>query len=518
MQDGGNAVDAAIAACLVQGTIQQEMTNHTGTVGFLYWEATTGKSYYLNSMGTIVPDLAPFRRVPKGQSAYSSLNDGPIAVIPGFMPGMKAMYERFGTKPWSYLCQPAIHWAEEGHVVNSFEHEVLVKYVDVYLYTESGRAHFTPNGFLPQVGDRWPKPALAQTLKKLAGEGPDYFITGEWAQHFVDRANAVGWPIEMKHMKQIPPRWTEPTRYSHREYEVLQPAPPERQAVYCSLVLGILRELDLPSFGHYTESPEALYFVAHALRRAAFETGFLNDPEVFEDPTGVLMSPAYHAYLAETLRRSKPKTDLTRHVELASPPAALAAAGATGDQASRQPAGSCELSLVDPQGNWVQMMNTLQTGGITGEVVDGVPMVGSHNMTSLASSFSGWFTGGGRMRSVLSNTIVLKDGAPWLSLGSPGNVHCTVPQVLSNVLDYGMSPYDADDAPRMLPMEDTYRVGVESRLPAAVVAGLAKLGILVNPLPRYDYSMGSYQMSWRGEDGLLHGTAGPRRAGAAAAW
>jgi gamma-glutamyltranspeptidase/glutathione hydrolase len=118
----------------------------------------------------------------------------------------------------------------------------------------------------------------------------------------------------------------------------------------------------------------------------------------------------------------------------------------------------------------------------------------------------------------MSNTIVLENGVPWLSLGSPGNVHCTVPQVLSNVLDYGMSPYDADDAPRMLPMEDAYRVGVESRVPAAVVAGLAKLGVLVNPLPRYDYSMGSYQMSWRGEDGLLHGTAGPRRAGAAAAW
>ena len=516
MKDGGNAVDAAIAGSLVQATVQHEMTNHTGTVSFLYWEASSGKSYHLNSMGTLVPDMAPFWRVPKGTASYTEYGNGPVAVIPGFMPGMKAMYDRFATKPWEYLCSSAIHWAEEGHIVNSFEHEVMVQTVDLYLYTKSGREHFSPGGFMPQVGDRWPKPALAQALKKLAAEGPDHFITGEWARHFVDRANAVGWKIGMKHMDAIPPRWTEGTRYRHREFEILQPSPPERQAVYCSLVLGMLRELKIIDLGHYTESPEALYFMAHALRRAAFETGFLNDPEIFEDPAGTLMSAAYQSHLAEILRRSMPKVDLTKHVELTSPPGALAAAGVNGNQADKHPAGSCELSLVDPQGNWVQMMNTLQTGGISGEVVDGVPMVGSHNQTSMASSFSGWYTGGGRMRSVIGNTIVLKDGRPCLSLGSPGNVHCTVPQVLSNVLDYGMDPYAAEDAPRMLPMEDGYRVSVESRIPETVVSGLAKLGILVRPLPQYHYHMGSYQMSWRDEDGLLHGCAGPRRAGTAA--
>jgi gamma-glutamyltranspeptidase/glutathione hydrolase len=122
------------------------------------------------------------------------------------------------------------------------------------------------------------------------------------------------------------------------------------------------------------------------------------------------------------------------------------------------------------------------------------------------------------MRSVMSNTIVLKDGRPWLSLGSPGNVHCTVPQVLSNALDYGMDPYEAEDKPRMLPMEDDYKVSVESRIAPSVVEGLASKGVLVHPLPRYDYHMGSYQMSWRDQDGVLHGSAGPRRAGKADAF
>ena len=118
------------------------------------------------------------------------------------------------------------------------------------------------------------------------------------------------------------------------------------------------------------------------------------------------------------------------------------------------------------------------------------------------------------MRSALGNTLVLKDGQPWLSLGTPGNVHCTIPQVLSNILDYGMDPYEAIDVPRMLPLEDDYTLAIESRVPESVVADLAKLGVLVKPLPKYDLHMGSFQMCWRDEEtGLLSSTADPRRAG-----
>ncbi len=516
MKDGGNAIDAAIAGCLVQATVQQDMTNHTGTVTLLYWEAKTGKTFQLNSMGTIVPDMAPFRPIPPGTGMYAPALAVPFAVIPGFMPGMKALYERFATKPWAYLCESAIKWAQEGHVVKSFEHLVLAQTVDFYLYTQSGREHFTPQGHLPQVGDRWKKPELAKTLKKLAEEGPDYFITGEWAAHFVERANQLGWKIELEHMTAIPPRWQEPLRYPHKGHEIVQLAPPERQAVFCALVLGILDELDVTSLGHYSESAEALYYMAHALRRAAWETGLLNDPETFETPTEIFVSKAYHKMLADILRSSKPKIDLTKHVELTVGPNALVAAGVTPTAPEKPdpPAGSCESSIVDADGNWVQMMNTLQSGGIPGEVVDGVPMTGSHGVVNMQSGIAGWFTGGGRMRSVIGNTMVFKDGKPWLSLGSPGNVHCTVPQVLSNILDYGMDPYEAIDAPRLLPMEDDYKVGIESRVPESLVSDLAKMGILVKPLPTYDYHMGTFQTSWRDkESGLLNSTAGPRRAG-----
>jgi gamma-glutamyltranspeptidase/glutathione hydrolase len=102
------------------------------------------------------------------------------------------------------------------------------------------------------------------------------------------------------------------------------------------------------------------------------------------------------------------------------------------------------------------------------------------------------------------------------SLGTPGNVHCTVPQVLSNVLDFGMEPYEAAVQPRMLPLRDDYVLEIESRIPEAVAAGLMKLGVRIKPLPTYDYHMGSFQMSWRDpRTGLLGSNVDPRRAGLA---
>ena len=514
LRSGGNAIDAAIAGCVVQAVVQQDMTNHTGAVTMLYYEAATGQVHELESMGTIVPDLAPFHPIPGGKGLYSALGTrGPYAVIPGFMPGMKAMFERFGSKPWAELVEPSIRWAAEGHEVSSFEHLVMAQTADFFLYTASGRAHFTPDGHLPQVGDLFPRPELAETMGGLAAEGPDYFITGKWAESFVARATEMGWAITMDHMPGIPVRWSNGFSWDHKGNTVVQQSPPERQGVFCAMVLGILDELDVTSYGHYSTSPEALYFFAHALRRAAAETGFLNDPETHADPSATLASRELHALLAKVLVDSLPKIDLTKHVELTSGPLALRAAGGS---ASKQPAGSCEITVVDADGNWVQMMNTLQSGGIPGEVVGGVPMVGSHGMANLASPIAGWFTGGGRMRSILSNTMVLRDGKPWISLGSPGNVHCTVPQVLSNILDYDMAPYDADDAPRMLPYEDGHSISIESRVAPGMADGLAKLGVLLNPLPTYDYHMGTYQMAWREPAGTLGASTGPRRAGQAA--
>ena len=519
LRAGGNAVDAAIAGCLIQAVVEPHMTNHAGSIQFLYWEAATGQAYQLNGTGTLVPDLPPFRPIPPIGIRFASEGHAPCACIPGFMPALGEMHRRFGSLAWEALCAPAVEQVERGHVVSSFEYGVLQEELRFLTYFPSGRELFTPNGFVPEVGETFHNPALAQTLRNCAQEGPPYFSEGEWARHFVAEANRLGWPIGLRHLVANPPRWQAPLRYQHAGQEIVQFSPPERTGVFTAFVMGVLSQLDLPSLGHYTESAQALYLMAHTLRRAHWEMGPLYDPEIFDVPVDTWLSDDYHRQVAAIIGGSRPRVDLSRHVALTAGYPALVAAGLPTGGASQlhPPVGSCELSIVDAQGNWVQMMNTLQSGGIPGSVVDGVPMVGSHARARLSDDIAGWLAGGGRIKSIVGSTFVLgQDGRPWLALGTPGNVYGTIPQVLSSILDYGLDPYTASVLPRMDPLRDDYVLEIESRLPEAVVAGLAQRGIQIQPLPMYDYNMGSFQICWRDPaSGLLRSSADPRRAGKA---
>jgi gamma-glutamyltranspeptidase/glutathione hydrolase len=519
LKSGGNAVDAAIAGCMIQAVVEPHMTNHAGSIQFLYWEVASGQAYQLNGTGTLVPDLAPFRPIPPIGIRFASDGHAPCACIPGFIPALGEMHQRFSSRSWEELCAPAVDQAERGHRVSSFEYGVLQEELRFLTYFPSGRELFTPNGFVPEVGETFRNPALAKTLRNCAKDGPQYFSEGEWGRHFVAEANRLGWPIELKDMTANPPRWQEPLRYEHAGYPVVQFSPPERTGVFTAFVLGVLSNFDLPSLGHYTTSADALYLMAHTLRRAHWELGLLYDPEIFAVPVETWLSKSYHKQVAEILWGSRPRVDLSRHVALTAGYPALVAAGLPtgGSGQLHPPVGSCELSIVDGQGNWVQMMNTLQSGGIPGIVVDGVPMVGSHARALLSDDIAGWFTGGGRIKSIVGSTFVLaQDGRPWLALGTPGNVYGTIPQVLSSILDYGMDPYEASVLPRMDPLRDDYVLEIESRLPGEVVAGMAKLGIQIRPLPMYDYNMGSFQICWRDPDSnLLKSSADPRRAGSA---
>jgi gamma-glutamyltranspeptidase / glutathione hydrolase len=526
LKAGGNAADAVVAGCITQAVVQLDHTNHTGSVSFLYWEAKTGKTYYLNSQGTLVPDLPPFRTFPQRPHERAP----PIACIPGFMPGMAAIHARFGSKPWKSLVEPAIPWAEEGFPVDEFQRATFEWALADITYFPAMRALYTPNGFSPSVGEKLRNPALAKTLRRLADEGPEYFTHGDWARHFVALANELGWKIKLEDMSSNPPRWDEPIRYRHKGYEIAQPTPPQRQAVFCALVLGMLRHLDISSLGHYSESADSLYYMGQALRRADFECGLLNDARFFDVPLEVWLSDEYHASLATILKRSRPKAgvDLTEHILLSSDPALRLAFGWGPTPAAapsspfgaqyQSPPGSCENTCVDAQGNWVQMMNTYQSGGIPGMVVDGVPMHGSNaTLYDMHSSLSGWLgLPGSRMRTVKSNTIIFKDGKPVHSLGSPGNIPFTVPQMISNVLDYNYDPYTAAVLPRMNPMRDDFVIEIETRIPERVARDLARIGGKLSPLPPYDLDMGSYQQAWRDPvTGLLGASTDPRRGGKA---
>lgn len=519
LNGGGNAADAVIAGAMVQAAVEPFMTNHAGLVTMLYYEAKTGIIHQLDSLGGHPSGLPPFKPVPPTMGGYAAMP--PSAIIPGFMPGLKAIHEKFATKDWASLCEDAVHWAESGHVVSTFEYGVNLFGEKFVTYFPEGREFYQPEGRFPNVGETFIPAGMAETLRGVRDHGPDYMITGPWAEAFVARGNELGWKVTADHMTETPPRWVDPLRFAYNEYELVFLGPPQAQGFFTAVALGVLKHLGIRDME--PGSAEHIWAMGHALRQGGRHWEYAHDDQFYDVPREAVLDDAYHAHLAKLIRGSRPRIDLTEHVKLTGEGAIggdfLSQLGGAGGKPrlihhhDKQPTGSCEIAVVDAEGNWCQFMDTLQGSGIPGQVVGGVPMVGSHaTFGHLQSPMDATLVKGVKSRCIIGNTLVLKDGKPVFSAGSPGNIHCTLPQVLAYLLDFKLDPYAAVDAPRMLPLSDSRTIAIEDRLARGVVEDLHKLGVRVGALSGYDYHMGSYSVIARDEaSGTLTAVADPRR-------
>jgi gamma-glutamyltranspeptidase/glutathione hydrolase len=517
LKRGGNAADAAIAGCLVQAAVEPFMTNHAGLVSFLYYEAKTGQIHQLDSQGAHPSGLSPFRPVPQGHGPYAAAM-APSAIIPGFMPGLKAIHERFASQPWAPLCDAAIAWAERGHPVSAFEYRINHSDEEFTTYFPEGRDFYMPNGYFPPVGDIAVPKGLADTLKGVRDQGPEFMISGPWAEVFVKKANDMGWKIRLDHMTETPPRWIEPIRIPHHEFEIVTLGPPQAQGFILGVAMGILKHLGIRDMK--LGSADHFWAMGHALRHAARHWEYAQDETIYGVPRDEVLDDGYHEHLAKLIRKSRPKVDLTEHIRLSGDAPSSTGMALYGGQppAGRprrmpadptEPVGSCEIAVVDSQGNWVQMMNTLQGSGIPGQVIGGVPMIGSHaTFGHLQSAFDSTLVKGAKLRCIIGNTLVLKDGKPVFSAGTPGTPQLTLPQVLTYALDFGLAPYAAVDAPRQFAMSEARGLVIEDRLQPGVVEDLHKLGVV----PAYDYHLGSFSVIARdASTGKLTAVADPRR-------
>src|SRR3546814_816561 len=360
------------------------MTNHAGLVTMLYYEAKTGKIHQRDSLGGHPSGLPPFKPVPPGMGGYSSMP--PSAIIPGFMPGLKEIHAKFATKDWADLCADAVRWAETGHEVSTFEYGVNIFGEKFITYFPEGRDFYQPNGYFPNVGDVFTPPGMADTLRGVRDNGPDYMITGPWAEKFVAKGNDLGWKVTLDHMTETPPRWVDPLRFPYNEYEVVFLGPPQAQGFFSAITLGVLKHLGVRDMA--PGSAEHIWAMGHALRQGARHWEYARDDQVYGVPRAEVLDDDYHKHLAMLIRGSRPKVDMTDHIRLSGDGTGatdmMSQLGGAGGKPrlvkhdDKQPSGSCEIAVVDAEGNWCQFMDTLQGSGIPGQVVGGIPMVGSH--------------------------------------------------------------------------------------------------------------------------------------------
>jgi gamma-glutamyltranspeptidase / glutathione hydrolase len=498
LRNGGNAVDAMITAVFLQHVNDYHQVSHFGTMSAIYYEAAADR-YHVISAVSERPDAA----------ACVPGTDASAVAIGGVIRGLEALWRRFGTMEWAEYLEPAIRSAEDGVMVSSFMYGTNYSGMQTgsagsLVANAEARDFYMPDGHLVPVGERWRMPALAAHLRALAAEGPDYMYTGGWGQKFVERSTQRGFCVTLDDMAAYEARWQEPVRFTYRGYELFGSAPPDEGGAAVGFAMKILENFDLKASGHYADSPRTMELMARTFGRVEQETRWaIRDPLAFHVPLELWTSDEYARMAARYVER----TALLPNVSVAA--GSRAAAGA---EAPAEPVvlGSNHNVIVDGEGNWFSMLHTGH-GGAPGIFIDGVRATGSGARAETAGP-------GRRLVLPITAIMIARPGerGPWLAMGTPGSPPQPVTQVLVNMLDFGMHPGAAAEAPRFWAFRGNGepRVEVESRISDEVRSSLKASGIKVQDLGPFYWSTGSMQIIWRDAvTGRLHGVTDPRRLG-----
>jgi len=437
---GGNAADAAVAVAFALAVVYPTAGN-LGGGGFIV--TRMGRESAALDFREIAPARASRDMYldAKGNVTNKSLIGGLAAGVPGSVAGLWALHQKFGSKPWAQLLQPAIDLADHGFATDSAfmpgdgDRARLAQF-------PASAALFVPGGKAIALGSTWRNPDLAETLRRIAAQGRDGFYTGKTAELIAKEMQRSAGIISTTDLEEYQPIWRAPVEFDYRGHHVISMPPASSGGLTIALIANILSGVDLHAMGWH--SPEEIRVVADA-ERAAFarRNSQLGDPAFIKIPTEAFLSPDTAAALRTAIM-----------------------AGQTDSMPARAPSRerhTTHFSIVDGHGNAVAMTTTLNNGfgsavTVTGagfllndEMDDFTAKVGAVNAMGLRQGSANAIAPGKRMLSSMTPTIVLDSaGAPMLVTGASGGARIItgVTQVMINVLDFGLSLGDAEFAPR----------------------------------------------------------------------
>ncbi len=461
LKRGGNATDAAIAACAVQGVVEPGSTGIGGDNFVLYAPAGTntkkgGQVYGLNGSG----------RAPKGLTAdllmKQGLNEIPLTsphavTIPGAVDAWAKLNAKFGKMPLSELLQPAIKFAEEGFPITE-RVSTDWRRNEAKLKADANTARmWLKDGRPPQFGETFREPEHAKVLREIAAKGRDGFYTGWVAEDIVTYLRGLGATHSLEDFATQEAFWVEPIATRYKDVEILE-IPPNGVGIITLLMLNILSGFDL---GKYDPVGVERFHIEAEATRLAFQARdlYVADPAFAEVPIQKLLSMEF----ADQLRG---RIDLKKAMN---PP------GPVGGQSYRD---TVYLSVVDEEGNACSFINSLFWPY-------GTALTSPKTGVLLQNRGAGFKIEPGHLNCVAPHkrplhTIIpamaLKDGQPWLSFGVMGGGFQPVGQshVLTNILDFGMNVQEAIDCPRGFHTAGKFEA--ERGIREDVLLGLASLG------------------------------------------
>jgi len=468
MQDGGNAIDAAITAAAVLAVVEPSMNGIGGDFFALVYDAKTKKVYGLDSAGRSSHRATPAEFARRGVTRVPE--GGPLSVdVPGVVEGWSQMLSRFGTIPLAKALQPAIGYARDGYGV----HEIVAaewEAAAVKLAKDPAAARtFLREGRAPRNGEVFQNPNLAKSLELIAKEGRDAFYKGALAQAIAADMKARDGLIDLEDLAAHKADWVEPISTNYRGYDVLE-MPPSNQGVIALEMLNLMEGFDIKAMGH--NSADYLHLIAEAKKIGFADRGaYLADRDFMaKGALAMMLSKDYAA---------KRRPEINMQKAAASYPAgALGGASSSTDFAGRDRGDTIYLTAADGQGNVVSLIQSLFESFGAG-IVAGDTGITLHNRGSgfvLTPGHPNQIGPSKRPLHTLVPAMILKNGKPWVSFGVMGgdNQAQAHAQVVANLVDFGLNVRDAGDAARVRHMGAN--LAVESGVAADVRKSLEARG------------------------------------------
>jgi gamma-glutamyltranspeptidase / glutathione hydrolase len=496
LRAGGNAVDAAIAACAVLAVVEPQSTGLGGDCFCLYAPAGVDKVIAVNGSGRSAAAALLDAIKTAGPTPPDDISPHAVT-IPGAVSGWQLLLDAYGTKGFDELLAPAIRCAEDGFPVHQrvawdwSTHEDKLR--------RAGNKLFLPNGRAPREGDRFVQTALAGTLRVIAKRGADAFYSGPVAADMAATLRARGGvQTEEDFANGLKgAEFVEPISLRWRGLDVWQ-CPPNGPGLVALMILG-----ELEALGPAPDGPGgATRFHRHieAARMAYRDrNAFLADPRKQKTPLDRLLAPDYLAALAGLIDDKRALSELPAPGEIA-----LAANGDT-----------VTLSIVDRDGNACSLINSIYQifgSGILAES-SGVLMQNRGLCFTFQPGHPNSFAPNARPAHTIMPGLATRDGRPEICFGVMGEHYQPVGQtwVLTNVLEYGMDIQAAIDCPRVCP--HLGKVEIERGVSPAMREKLAALGHTLTEVAR---PLGGGQAIMIDRDrGVLIGGSDPRKDGAA---
>lgn len=511
LADGGNVVDAAVAAALVQGVVDPLMCG-IGGFGIMQIATPDGRRVVVDGLGQspsgatdtmweaglLGPTTDGFGYRVEG---FVNETGAQSVMVPGTVKTLMTVHRRYGSWPWADLFDEAIRSARTGWLVRPHVHTVFLQneakygrmdFGDKLATTEDGRRIYLRDGELPRVGDTIVNPELADTLELLASAGGAALYEGELANVVADSVLADGGILTATDLSRYEVRRTEPMTAGYRGLTLSVPPPPAGGPQLLQ-TLGILERFDLGDLEH--NSPGHIQLLAEAMKRALRDKEDLwARAEAGDGDYAALIAPeALDAAAADVRAGVRVDVDAPRYE-------------------SRH---TTHLNVMDAHGFAVSFSHTL--GNPSGYIPRGTGFVLNGGMSTFdpRPGSANSIAPGRRRNSTMCPAFVLADDEPAMAVGAPGAswIVPAVAQVVSDVFDFGMTAQEAVMAPRIAATSNA--IDISNRIPRRVESELGESGYEVRR-SALSYAFAGVHAITRFE-GVLAGGADPQRDGYAAA-